>query len=188
MDRRAARRQVARGGEPESAAVGEPHELLRRRASDGVLADDVGTLVTGERGRENTSAACAMSRWSRAASPGSVIAPSPLAAVTSTWSAAAFAADDDAVADEQARRRDAQLGAAVARVAEVDHQVRSAILLQRGNGLLASSVGRAIGETRPIRSRPTPGFTILPVTSGRRVGLAHQFHRARLGGVAANHR
>src|SRR5690348_17713005 len=41
VQRRARRRQVAGGGQPEAGAVGQPDQLLRRGAADGVLADEL---------------------------------------------------------------------------------------------------------------------------------------------------
>ena len=53
MERRAARREIARGREPEAAAVRKLDELLRAGASDGVLANQLGALVAEEgRGKE----------------------------------------------------------------------------------------------------------------------------------------
>src|SRR6185369_8954062 len=52
VQRLAGRRKKSSGGEPEAAAVGQPHQFLLGGATDRMFADQIGALVADERRRE----------------------------------------------------------------------------------------------------------------------------------------
>ena len=186
VDHDVVRREIPRGREPERAAVGQLHELLCRRAAERVFADE------RRRGRcrrapPQTPPPRPTCPLSTSSMTGTSMPPSPglprsasCPCATRAWRAA--------LADEQPRGRDAVVERAFGACRAGRSARWSAPSLRAAANCSRSAAPRCALEKTGTRTSPTPGCTMRLRHRRRRRGFAHELHRVRFGGVAAQDR